>query len=663
MIHQDGAHFKDEHGRTRILRGINLGGTSKLPVRPDGATHLREGFFQHRDVSFVGRPFPLEEADEHFERLQAWGFTFLRFLVTWEAIEHAGPGMYDEAYLDYIEAIVDRAADYDMQLFIDTHQDVWSRFSGGDGAPGWTLDMLGFEMRNFQKTGAALVHQLHGDPFPRMQWAGNYVKLAAGTMFTLFFAGNHFAPQTTIDGEPVQEFLQRHYINAVAQVAQRVADKPHVIGFDIFNEPSKGYIGWHHANRLEGTNRIGSTPTPYQAMLLSSGYKQRVAKLELSLMGIRPGQRVTIDPDGVRAWQDDTDCIWRKHGVWDTDSAGRPQLLKPHYFAEVNGKPVNFSQDYLRPFVNRFAETIHAIQPKSMIFLEFDAFEYRDVLPYWTDDDAPGIVYAPHWYEGFTLMTKRYWRFIGFEVVPGIRPLFGHARVRRSYVEQLAHHKKLAQLFLGDVPTLIGEIGIPYDLRNSNAYENGDFSRQEDAIDDYMQALEANLLSATIWNYTPDNSNARGDLWNGEDLSIFSPDQRDNPQSIHSGGRALKTLLRPYACAVCGEPLKMRYDAETGVFEFTFLYDSSINQPTEFYVPAYQYPEGYIVEVLDGTYERDDAHQRLYYYPAEQDVPKWLRIKPTVPRPTAPDKRGWLPVAALIAGLLGLLWWWRSGRE
>ena len=92
-MHIDGIWFKDDKGRALILRGVNLGGSTKVPFRPNGATHIREGFYDHRDVSFVGRPFPLEEADEHFSRLREWGFTFLRFLVTWEAVEHAGPGL------------------------------------------------------------------------------------------------------------------------------------------------------------------------------------------------------------------------------------------------------------------------------------------------------------------------------------------------------------------------------------------------------------------------------------------------------------------------------------------------------------------------------------------------------------------------------------------
>jgi len=72
-IHIQGPWLKDGEGRTLLLRGVNLSGASKVPFRPDGATHNGDGFFNHREVSFVGRPFPLEDADDHFERLRAWG--------------------------------------------------------------------------------------------------------------------------------------------------------------------------------------------------------------------------------------------------------------------------------------------------------------------------------------------------------------------------------------------------------------------------------------------------------------------------------------------------------------------------------------------------------------------------------------------------------------
>ena len=260
MIRTDGPWFKDEHGRTLILRGVNLGGSSKVPYCPDGATYIRQGFYDHRNVSFVGRPFPLEEADEHLARLRSWGLTFLRLLVPWEAVEHGGPGVYDLEYLDYLREVVRRAGEHGLHLFIDPHQDVWSRMSGGDGAPGWTFEAVGMDVTRLPETGAAIVHAIHGDPFPRMIWPSNYTKLAAATMFTLFFGGNDFAPRTLVDGEPVQEYLQRHYINAMVQVAQRLKGLPAVVGYDTLNEPSSGYIGWADLNSA-GPLLLGESPT------------------------------------------------------------------------------------------------------------------------------------------------------------------------------------------------------------------------------------------------------------------------------------------------------------------------------------------------------------------------------------------------------------------
>jgi hypothetical protein len=121
--------FRDEQGRVLLMRGVNLCGASKLPTSPyPGSTHLYdEGlFWDHRNVSFLGRPFPLEDAAEHFGRLHAWGLTFVRLLVPWESLEHAGPGQYDEEYIDYLIKIIEMMPKYGIKCFIDPHQDAVS---------------------------------------------------------------------------------------------------------------------------------------------------------------------------------------------------------------------------------------------------------------------------------------------------------------------------------------------------------------------------------------------------------------------------------------------------------------------------------------------------------------------------------------------------------
>ena len=219
-----GPWFLDRQGRRVLLRGVNLAGSSKYPV--NAPTHVTGDFYDASNISFVGRPFPLAHADEHFARLRAWGLTFVRLLVTWEAVEHKGPGIYDEEYLDYLLQIVRKANEYNISCFIDPHQDVWSRWTGGDGAPAWTLDKVGFNVSSLHECGAAFTHQGHiletspETPLPRMTWPSNHHKLATGTMFTLFFAGEDFAPKLQIDGQNVQHFLQGHYIAAMARVGE-----------------------------------------------------------------------------------------------------------------------------------------------------------------------------------------------------------------------------------------------------------------------------------------------------------------------------------------------------------------------------------------------------------------------------------------------------------
>jgi hypothetical protein len=608
-IHINGSWLNDQHGRTLILRGVNLGGSSKVPLTPDGATYIREGFFNHREVSFVGRPFPLPEADEHFRRLRQWGLTFLRLLITWEAIEHAGPGRYDQEYLEYLRAIVNKAAEHGLEVFIDPHQDVWSRFSGGDGAPAWTFEVVGLDITKFTPTGAAIVHQVHGDPFPRMIWPSNSGKLAAATMFTLFFGGNDFAPRTRVEAEPVQDYLQRHYLAAMQQVAHVLKDLPNVIGYDTMNEPLAGYIGWKDLRLPGGLIKLGDSPSPWQSMLLASGMPQEVEVWKLGISGSRKVGTRLLNQEKHSAWLAGYDCVWRQNGVWDYGKDGLPELLRPDHFTTVSSRQVDFNQDYLRPFANQVASAIRAVDPAAIIFVETQP---EHPLPDWGEADAQSIVSAPHWYDSFVLYLKNYHSFLAVEN-QARKLVLGPRRIRQSFAQQLGSLKEAARQQMRGAPTLIGEFGIAFDMQNKKAYRTGDFDPHTKALDRSFRAMDDNLLSCTLWNYTADNTNARGDQWNDEDLSIFSRDQQQDRRDPNSGGRALPAVVRPYAQKIAGEPLRMSFDLKRGIFELEFRHDPDVLAPTEIFLPSFHYAGGFRVHLSDGSHEYHPDEQILIY--------------------------------------------------
>lgn len=118
----DRTYFRDVHNRYVYFNGINVGGTNKLPVKPIPSADPRG-----EPVSFVGRPFPLSDADKWFSVLRDLGFNSIRLVVNWEAVEHDGPGKFDYEYLNYIREIVKKANEYGIYVLVNFHENLFSR--------------------------------------------------------------------------------------------------------------------------------------------------------------------------------------------------------------------------------------------------------------------------------------------------------------------------------------------------------------------------------------------------------------------------------------------------------------------------------------------------------------------------------------------------------
>jgi hypothetical protein len=313
----------------------------------------------------------------------------------------------------------------------------WSRFSGGSGAPYWTILACGFEPQNFTKTRAAVIEcewpdAAAPDPaaFPKMIWATNYARLAVQTIFTLFFAGREYAPKCIIDGVNIQDYLQTHFFNAYRKLGEALAvagdllDET-VIGWDSLNEPNAGYVGvedlGHHGK--ESVLRVGPMPTGLQAMRMGMGERMEVENWKSGPLGPKRDGSVVVDPQGTIAWlapeaeqggrspwgwQRDPGwklgtCIWAQHGVWNVETG---ELLRPDYFSQVQGRPAEFGADFWLPFFQEWAPIIREVHPDAILFAHSPVFQ---IPPKITSPDLKNrVAFSSHFYDGLTLITKHW---------------------------------------------------------------------------------------------------------------------------------------------------------------------------------------------------------------------------------------------------------------
>ncbi len=181
--HTDGPRIRDPQGRHRILHGINISNDVKRP------------------------PYDSWAQEEDYARLQDWGFSAIRLLTGWAALMPA-EGVIDEEYLDRYEARVDLAEQHGLAVIVDMHQDVFGEGFGGNGGPLWACDQALYD--SFE---------------PQTPWYMGYFEPEVQECYDRFWS---------------DEALQDRFIEAFVAVAERVAEREHVVGFDLYNEPSQG---------------------------------------------------------------------------------------------------------------------------------------------------------------------------------------------------------------------------------------------------------------------------------------------------------------------------------------------------------------------------------------------------------------------------------------
>ncbi|KAF8602556.1 hypothetical protein BDV93DRAFT_190841 [Ceratobasidium sp. AG-I] len=154
----------------------------------------------------------------------------------------------------------------------------------------------------------------------------------------------------------------------------------------------------------------------------------------------------------------------------------------------------------------------------------------------------------------------RHWNWFNADALDLVRGIYssvlgavrvGERAIRNCLREQLGMLQVDAHDILGPAyPTLIGEIGVPFDMDSKRSYSLdgdgihiGDHTSQPRALDCSLNGADGtNMIN---WTYCADNSHVWGDGWNLEDLSLWSSDDVDRDRGVGNGfmGDSLKADL------------------------------------------------------------------------------------------------------------------------
>jgi len=383
--------FLDTEGREIILHGTNIVDKSK----------------EHNYLSWHG--------PKEFAMMREWGFNCIRLVIIWDGVEPE-PGRYDDEYLAGVDKRIQWAKENGMYVILDMHQDLFSAKFGGDGAPDWAI----------LDDGKPHIH--NGSIWSMAYFTSPAVQAAFDN-----FWSNKPAP----DGIGLQD----HFACAWQHVAERYADEPAVIGYDLFNEP------------FPGSTILETLPLKFQAA--ADALAQKQGDKALSVTEIM--QKFT-EPNGLASYVDDL------------------ELYKA--FADGGASSSEtFEQTVLASFYNRVGKAIRRVDQNRILFLEThilcNAGTPSGVVPIidGNGNRDPLQAFAPH---GYDIVTD----------TPNIANA-NSERIELIYDRHVETARRLG------MPALVGEWGA-----------FGGHPNTLPAAQMVVNQIEKHLFSDTYWAYS-----------------------------------------------------------------------------------------------------------------------------------------------------------------
>ena len=542
-------YIKNKHTHHIMLREQLQRNTDGALIEPNTQ---RRVFLRGANVPAKLPPFQHDLSPEALCNLRSvFGFTTIRLVVTWEAIEPEEL-QYNAQYMEYILDTVRACALQGLSVIIDPHQDCWSRWTGGDGAPRWTMEKLGIVLDNLAPCCATHPHP-HGHP---LLWSTNYQLFASATMFTLFFGSERFAKHVLTDeGLSAQVWLQTRFTAAFASLAAMLKGERNVLGFGTLNEPSLGWIGHKDLCRMGTSRRFGYGLSPLQCIRLAAGE---------SLCGIvhygrpyLPTDFHTLNPGHARLMTHGKKDIW-------------PHDIQPDHFT-LEDQTEDAEALFLHPFWKRFGCQIREAGGDNLLI-------FTEVFP---TTDGTGIktkpppvrplyeIRTPHYYDSAIMGLQRYLPWLAFDDTTGW-PSIGTKAAAKTRSRNVTALKRQGGVALG-------EVGACWLGESTNA-----------AFDATFRAVESNLIQAAfVWCYIP--KHVIDDGWNGENFSIWS---QNNPR--------IQAAIRPYALCVAGIPLRMEYIGRHFILQFK---DLGCAETTTLETVLFVTHKEHSITVSDGTYD------------------------------------------------------------